>query len=102
MKIYAWINRIKKLKVPGRKRNSGPKTVLNGGEEDDYNAGGGGGDVNGVAVAACAKNPTCSGGYGGRGGEVGNVAGEGCSLLSWKILSSTELKGSLKLGNVSV
>ena len=70
--MYAWINRIKKLKVPGIKRTSGPKTGLNEDDEDyGVGGGGGGGDINGVAVAAAAygQNPTGSGGY----GEVGNA-----------------------------
>ena len=77
--MYAWINRIKKLKVPGIKRTSGPKTGLND-DDENYDVGDGVGDMNGVAVAAAAygQNPTGSGGY----GEVGNMAGEGCSLLS--------------------
>ena len=76
--MYAWINRIKKLKVSGKKRTSGPKV----GEEDA----GGGGDVNGVAVAAaaatCAQNPTCRGGYGERGGEVEEICLARRGLLS--------------------
>ena len=59
------------------KRNSGPKTGLNGDVDSDE----GGGGMKGVAAtaaAACAHNPTCGSGFSGFGGkdtEVENVAG---------------------------
>ena len=58
------------------KRNSGPKTGLNG----DVDSTEGGGGMKGVAAtaAACAHNPTCGSGFSGFGGkdtEVENVAG---------------------------
>ena len=80
MKKYAWINRIKKLKVPGKvKRNSGPKIALNG--DNDVGAGHDNGmeaveETMETMETACAKNPTCSGHgrdegrYGGGGGKV--------------------------------
>ena len=65
--MCAWINRIKKLKVPGIKRTLGPKMGLDG---DGYDGGGGGGgDVNG---GACAQTAICSGYKVG----IGNTAGE--------------------------
>ena len=65
------------------KRNSGPKTGLNGDVDSDEGGGGGGGGggmkgVAATAAAACAHNPTCGSGFSGFGGkdtEVENVAG---------------------------
>ena len=63
------------------KRNSGPKTGLNGDvDSDEGGGGGGGGGMKGVApaAAACAHNPTCgsgSSGFSGKDTEVENVAG---------------------------
>ena len=62
------------------KRNSGPKTGLNGDVDSDEGGGGSGGDgggMKGVAAtaAACAHNPTCGSGFGGKDTEVENVAG---------------------------
>ena len=61
------------------KRNSGPKTGLNGDVDSDEGGGGGGGagGMKGVAAtaAACAHNPTCGSGFGGKDTEVENVAG---------------------------
>ena len=58
------------------KRNSGPKTGLNG-DVDSDEGGGGSGGMKGVAATttACAHNPTCGSGFGGKDIEVENVAG---------------------------
>ena len=52
------------------KRNSGPKTGLNGDVDSDEGGGGGGGEggmkgVAATAAAACAHNPTCGSGFSG-------------------------------------
>ena len=60
------------------KRNSGPKTGLNGDVDSDEGGGGGMKGVAAAATAACAHNPTCGSGFSGFGGkdtEVENVAG---------------------------